>query len=105
MVGPSEWLGHGVIEIVDEVHDFQFQVVGRGEIAASNHFTSQDREPNLNLVQPGTMFGCVVKNDWMIGVTQKGGARRDGLENAALTFDAEIAHVADLLRHQPDQGF
>src|ERR1019366_3662689 len=50
--GPAEWLRHGGIEIGDEALDPLLEMVLRCEIAAPEELSDQDREPNLDLVDP-----------------------------------------------------
>jgi len=50
--GPAEWLGHGGVEVGDEGLDPLLQVLFAGEIAAAQQLAHQDREPDLDLVDP-----------------------------------------------------
>jgi len=50
--GPAEGLGHGLVEVGDELFDLGAQVLLGSEIAAVKEFAHQDRELDLNLVEP-----------------------------------------------------
>ena len=50
--GPAEGLCHGLVEVGDELLDLGAQVLLGREIAAAKEFSNQDREPNLDLVEP-----------------------------------------------------
>ena len=71
---PSEWLGHGSVEVVDELFDLVAEVVLAGEIAAANEFSDEDREPDLDLVEPRGMSRCEVEGEALLGLGQEGGA-------------------------------
>jgi hypothetical protein len=50
--GPAEGLGHGLVEIGDELLDLGAQRFLAGEIAATEELSRQDREPDLDLIEP-----------------------------------------------------
>ena len=62
-VGPLEWLGHGAIEIGDEVQHLVLEIVGGSEVASPQQLTDQDTQPQLDLIQPGRMLRRVVEDD------------------------------------------
>jgi POTRA domain, ShlB-type len=62
-LGPLEWLCHGPVEVVDEALDPLPEVLLRGEAATPQQFACEDREPNLDLIQPRRMLGGKTKAD------------------------------------------
>ena len=50
--GPAEGLGHGFVEIGDELLDLRTQGAFAGEIAAAKKLSREDGKPNLDLVKP-----------------------------------------------------
>ena len=65
-VGPLERLGHGPIEVVDEIQDPLFQVVHRSKTSPFEQAPHQDTKPQLDLIQPGSMLGGVDKANRMV---------------------------------------
>jgi len=50
---------------------FRFSIFDQSKVAALDDFANQDTEPNLHLIHPGSMFGCVVKDNAMCRITQE----------------------------------
>src|SRR5215467_9961185 len=96
--GPSKWLGHGLVEVGDELFNFGTQHLLAGEIAASEELSHQDGKPDFDLVEPRGVSGCEVEGDAMLGLTQEGGAGELGSEHAGLALEAAVAS------HEPDDG-
>ena len=71
----------------------------------SEQATNQDGEPDLNLVQPGTVPGCVDEANAMCRVREKSGSRLHRGQMAAFALDAEILLNATQLGYQADQRF
>ncbi len=90
LVSPLEGFCHRAVVILDKSQDLAFQVFDGFEIASFDDFTNQDAEPNFDLVQPRSMFGCVVENDAVGRVAQKGSARSFGFQNARFSFHAQV---------------
>lgn len=90
LVGPFEGFGHRTIVIFDESQDLAFQVLHRSEIAAFEHFSNQDAEPNLDLVHPGSMFGGVMKDNAMGGIAQKSSSGSLGFQNTRFALHPQI---------------
>ncbi len=72
---------------------------------ASEQAANQDREPDLNLVQPGAMPGRIDEANAMGRVREKGGPRLHRGQMTAFALDAEILLNATQLGHQADQRF
>src|SRR5258708_39730883 len=51
-VGPSEWFGEHVVEVLDKRRRAGAQVLERGEAGALQQTPRQDGEPDFDLVQP-----------------------------------------------------
>ena len=89
-VGPVEGMGHGRVVVGDELSDLRFEVSHRGEVPAAQAFSLEDAEEDLDLVEPGAVFGQVNEADPVTGIREELAPRRRGLENAAnLFFQAE----------------
>ena len=56
-VGPLEWLGHGAVEVSDEVQHLNAQIVGGGEVASPQELADQDTQPKLHLFSQDACFG------------------------------------------------
>src|SRR5712692_7958961 len=67
LVGPRERLGSRVVA-VDEVEQLRLQVVLAGEDAASEQAAGEDREEELDLVEPGGVRGGEVEVPARVGV-------------------------------------
>jgi hypothetical protein len=66
-IGPLERCGVGIVG-TDVAHDLAFEIVSRGEDAASDQVTLDLREPDFDLIEPGRVGRCVVDRDlWMLG--------------------------------------
>ena len=88
-VGPAERFSEDVIEVADEVEYSGSQVLERGKAGAFEQPSSEDREPDLDLVEPRAVAWRVNKTDPVRGILQKRAARLLGLEDPGLAFDAE----------------
>ena len=102
--GPSERLGHGAIEVGDEVLDFGAQILFAGEIASADDLSRQDGEPDLDLVKPRGVPGSEVKGDAMPRLAQEGRAGRLGLEDAGLALGAKLALELAMVSDDPNDG-
>src|SRR4051812_23897974 len=67
LVGPFERPG-GAIVVVDEGQHLGGEVVDRGEGASAEELAGEDREPDLDLVEPGAVVRGVVEDDPMGGI-------------------------------------
>ena len=75
--GPLERLGEVAIEKGDEGFDAGLQVffaIG-SEAGTAKEFAREDGEPDLDLVEPGSVFGREVKADPVTLIAQKNFAR------------------------------
>src|ERR1700722_5408273 len=70
-IGPSERLGEDGVEVVDEREHALTKVVERGEAGPVEEATSQDREPDLDLVEPGAVTRGIDEADSMGGVFEE----------------------------------
>ena len=58
-VGPSEGMGHRLVEVFQEHPQFLFQVGDGGEVSATHDLSHHDSKDDFDLVPPGTVFGKV----------------------------------------------
>src|SRR5665811_1965513 len=58
VVGPAEGLGGPVVDL-DELEDLVGEVLAGGDLAAAQHAAGQDREEDLDNVEPTGVFGRV----------------------------------------------
>src|SRR5439155_4438549 len=87
--GPAEGLGHGSIEVGDELFDFGAQCFLAGEITATEQLSHQDGEPDFDLVEPRGVSGGEVESDAVLRLTQEGSAGEFGSKYAGLALDSE----------------
>ena len=90
------------IVILDEGQNFGFQMLSGGEAAALAELADQDAQPDLDLIHPRAMLGCVVKDDPVGRVGQEGRPRCHRLQDATLAFDAQVAREIGFLRYVAD---
>src|ERR1051325_5067614 len=103
-VGPAEGLGHGSVEVGDELLDFGAQGFLAGEITATEELSHQDREPDFDLVEPRGVSGREVEGDAMLGLRQEGGAGGLGSEHAGFALATQLVLEPAVARHETDDG-
>ena len=101
LIGPTERLGHRLVEILDKSQHFLLEISDRGKSATLEQLTRQNAEPNLNLIHPGSMFRRIVKHNAMSWIREKNSPALQRSQNARLAFDTEadvqigfIGHIA-----------
>jgi len=57
--------------MLDELHDFLFQIIEAGEIASSEEFAAERAKPDFNLVQPRRVRRRKMKDDPFVRRSQK----------------------------------
>src|SRR5258708_30334451 len=67
--------------------------------------THEDREPDRNLVEPGTVSGSVHETNAMARVREKGSAGAQAGEMATFAFDAQVLLDVTLRSDQAHQRF
>ena len=75
MQSPFEGFSHSLIVVVDKSQNLLLEMFEGGKGAASQQLTDENTEPNFDLVKPRAMFGGVMKDNAMSGLTEKSGAR------------------------------
>ncbi len=88
-VGPAERLGEDMVKVPDEIEHARLKIVERGKAGALEQSSREDREPDLDLIEPRAVPWGIDEADPMGGVLQELAARLLRLENPALAFDAE----------------
>ena len=104
-ISPLEGLGHGLVEIVYESQNSISQLSNRSEVASFENPADQNTEPDFNLIEPGSMLGCVDKSDPMRRILEKGRTRFHGFQDTELTFDAQVSFDPTPFCHQANQAF
>ena len=66
------------------------QILSGFEAASFEKSPNQDREPDLHLIEPGSVLGSIDETNTMGGIFKKLGASGHGFEDAALSLDAQI---------------
>src|SRR5579859_7233978 len=103
-VRPAERLGEDGVEVVDEGEYALTKVIERGEAGPLEKAASQDREPDLDLVEPGAVARGIHEADAMGGVFEESPASLLRLEDALLSLDPEGFFDAATVCHQLDEG-
>src|SRR6266540_4089257 len=81
-IGPAKGLGHA-IEVLDKSQDLRPQIILGCEVAALDHPTHQDAEPDFDLIEPRRMLGYIHELNTVRRVTQKGRPTGHRLQHAA----------------------
>jgi hypothetical protein len=102
---PAERLCHRAVKVLDKGQHFGFKISDGSEEAAFEQFASENAEPNLNLVHPGSVLGRVVKDNAMGGVSEKGSTALHGGQNARFPFDPQVDVQIRLLGDVADERF
>src|SRR5271156_2954423 len=97
---PAEGLGHGGVEVGDELLDPGLQHVLAGEVAAADELSRQNGKPDFDLIQPRRVLGREVENDSMVFLAQKRFAGCLGRKDPGLALDAEVAVEGTMLRNE-----
>jgi hypothetical protein len=100
-----EGLRHRGIEIGDEALDPLLEMLLGGEVAAPEQLADQDREPNLDLVDPGRVLRREVEGDPMRGIAKECLACRHRLEDARLSLLPKLFVDAATIGNQTDHAF
>jgi len=104
-VGPMKRAMGSAIVVGNKSLDTLAQLRDGDPTGASEQAANQDREPDLNLVQPGTVPGRVDQANAMGRVREKGGPRLHRGQMTAFALDAQLLLNATQLGHQTDQRF
>ena len=92
------------IEVGNECQDPFTQVSHRRPTRTSEQAANQDAEPDLNLVEPGTVFGSVDEANTMAGVGEQSSTCGHVGEVAAFAFHTQVLLDVTLRSHQAHQG-
>jgi hypothetical protein len=74
-------------------------------IESGKQTADEDAEPDLNLVEPGTVLGRIDEANAVGRVSKKRGPRFHRGQMTAFALDTQILLEAALLGHQTHQGF
>ena len=103
--GPAERLCHRGTEVGDEALNPLLEMLLGCEVAAAEKFADQDREPDLDLVEPRGVLGREVEGNAMTDIAQECLAGRHRLEDAGFPLLAEVFIDAAELCDQTDHSF
>ncbi len=97
-VGPAVRVGAVSVVVVEVRGQARDEVLGGCEVAAFQEATCQSAEPQLDLVEPGAVFGGVVEHMLVFGVGKEGATLRAGaqvflVEGQAVESSQEFANV------------
>ena len=89
----------------NECQDFGLEVINGGERTTLQQLTRQDTEPHLNLIEPGTVGRCVMEDDPMSRIAEKGGTGLAIMQDARLAFHTQVDVQIRFLSHPAHQSF
>src|SRR6266516_4961543 len=84
LVGPLERLGHGAIEVGDEVQHLVAEIVNGSKVASSQQLADQNTQPEFDLIQPGRVLRRVMEDNVVRRVCQERSPCRHRFQNAAV---------------------
>ena len=84
MKGP---IGRTIV-VHNKGEDARTQLLHAAATEPGKQATDEDREPNLNLVEPGTVSGSVAEVNAMAWISEKGGTTAHAGEMTAFALDA-----------------
>src|SRR5438876_12212730 len=70
-IGPLEWLGEHLVEVIDKRQQFRAQIVHRRETATTDDLAHNHPKHDLDLIEPRTVFGRVHEPDAMAQLRQE----------------------------------
>lgn len=97
-IGPTERVGHRVVEVFKERFQFVFEVGNRGEVATTHHLSHHDPEDHFDLVQPRTVFGQKYEPDSVAWIGQERPASGLRFEHSRFAFFFPMADSARSVR-------
>jgi hypothetical protein len=104
-VGPVKGPVGRAIVVSNKGQDAGAQLLHGEATEPGKQATNKDREPDLNLVEPGTVSGSVDEANAMACVGEKGRAGTHAGEMTTFAFDAQLLLHATLLCYQAHQRF
>jgi hypothetical protein len=104
-VGPVKGSVGRAIVVSNKSQDASAQLLHGEATEPGKQATHEDREPDLNLVEPRTVSGSVNETNAMARVGEKGSACAQAGEMAAFAFDAQFLLDVTLRSDQAHQHF
>jgi len=105
-VNTTSSFGNGFeIEVLNEGEDSISKHHGRWETASPEQFAREDPEPDLDLVHPRAVLGCVDESNPMAGVGQERGPGGEAFQDATAALLTQVQLGRTVLGHDPDQLF
>src|SRR5258708_8401936 len=105
LVGPVKSAVGGVVVVGNKGQDAGAQLLHGEATESGKQATDEDAEPDLNLVEPGTVSGSIHEANAMSRVGEKGGARAHAGEMTTFAFDAQVFLYFTLRSYQTHQRF
>lgn len=102
---PFEGLGHSPVEVFDECQDAMPEFLRGFEAGSFQEPSSQDRKPDLDLIQPGGVFGGVDEPYSVRRIVEEFGSGCHGFKNTRFSLDSKILCDPALMGHKLDKRF
>src|SRR5215471_6415440 len=103
--GPAERLGHGFVEVGDETFNALLEMFFAGEVSTAQELANENGEPDLDLINPGCVLRCKMKDDAVAAVAEKRLAGFHRGKYAGLGFLAQIVRDTAQPCNQLDHAF
>src|SRR5271166_1383175 len=103
-IGPLEWLGEYLVEVVDKRQQFRAEIVHRRETAATDDLAHYHPKHDLDLIEPRTVFGRVHDADAMAQFRQELLPTLHRLQHSPDSLLAQVVLDVAQSRHQLHQA-
>jgi hypothetical protein len=90
LVGPLEWFGHSTVVVLNELQHLVLKSLDGGKRCTREQLARQDAQPDLDLVQPGAVPGCLVEDDAMGAIAQESRPAVAVFQHTALALNAQV---------------
>src|SRR5260370_42100565 len=103
-IGPLEWLGEHLVEVIDKGQQFRAEIVHRRETATTDDLSHNHPKHDFDLIEPRTVFGRVHEPDAIALLRQEFLPTLHRLQHAAHSLLAQVVLDVAQPRHQFHQG-
>ena len=101
--GPTKRFCEDGVEVGDDSKNLLLEVVKRKEAGPLEKSPSEDREPDLNLVEPRAVPWGVDESDTVGGILKKRPASLHGFQHASLPLDSKVTRDFASPRYHHDE--